>query len=62
MAGTDSGKTAPVLQVQDLTIDYDGRGALTRAVDDVSFALEQGGFWEPSGTSGRASRPSLSRR
>ncbi|MGE4325959.1 MAG: ABC transporter ATP-binding protein [Pseudodonghicola sp.] len=34
--------TDPVLEVRDLTIDYPGRGGLTRAVDGVSFRLEAG--------------------
>lgn len=32
----------PVLEIADLTLDYPGRGGMTRAVNGVSFALQPG--------------------
>ena len=34
----------PILQVEHLVREYGGRGSLTRAIDDVSFTVEQGEF------------------
>ncbi|WP_233270602.1 ABC transporter ATP-binding protein [Chachezhania sediminis] len=45
-------ESMPVLQVRDLTIDYPGRGGLTRAVDGVSFALGAGRVLGVVGESG----------
>ena len=42
----------PILQVEHLVREYGGRGSLTRAIDDVSFTVEQGEFVGIMGASG----------
>ena len=42
----------PILQVEHLVREYGGRGSLTRAIDDVSFEVEQGEFVGIMGASG----------
>ena len=32
----------PILRVEHLVREYGGKGSLTRAIDDVSFTVEQG--------------------
>ena len=42
----------PILQVEHLVREYGGKGSLTRAIDDVSFTVEQGEFVGIMGASG----------
>ena len=42
----------PILQVEHLVREYGGKGSLTRAIDDVSFEVEQGEFVGIMGASG----------
>ena len=42
----------PILQVEHLVREYGGRGSLIRAIDDVSFTVEQGEFVGIMGASG----------
>ena len=42
----------PILRVEHLVREYGGKGSLTRAIDDVSFEVEQGEFVGIMGASG----------
>ena len=42
----------PILRVEHLVREYGGKGSLTRAIDDVSFSVEQGEFVGIMGASG----------
>lgn len=42
----------PILRVEHLVREYGGRGSVTRAIDDVSFSVDQGEFVGIMGASG----------